>query len=115
MLDDVKEALAAERLDCKPIKGHDYPMGQQVRGRGQKVGLGGAELVEVLQMDTFNPALDPNPQKAKLSDDEKILEMLLPTQLKAPQMVFIEEADIGTEEELRASCQELPKAPLTAY
>ena len=28
MLDDVKEALAAEKLDCRPIKGHDFPLGQ---------------------------------------------------------------------------------------
>ena len=26
LMDDVKEALAAEKLDCKPIKGHDFPM-----------------------------------------------------------------------------------------
>ena len=29
MLDDVREALAAEKLDCKPIKGHDYPLSQK--------------------------------------------------------------------------------------
>ena len=32
MLDDVKEALAAEKLDCRPIKGHDYPLSQANRG-----------------------------------------------------------------------------------
>ena len=41
--------------------------------------------------------------------------MLLPNQLKAPEMVFIEEEDIADEDQLRASCQELPKAPLTGY
>ena len=41
--------------------------------------------------------------------------MLLPNQLKAPEMVFIEEEDIADENQLRASCQELPKAPLTGY
>ena len=43
-----------------------------------------------------------------MTDDEKILQMLLPTQLKAPEMMFLEETDIGNEEELRASCQSLP-------
>jgi len=28
MLEDVREALAAEKLDCKPIKGYDYPLRQ---------------------------------------------------------------------------------------
>ena len=45
MLDDVKEALAAEKLDCKPIKGHDYPL-SSINNRGgveqKRVGLGGA-------------------------------------------------------------------------
>jgi len=48
------------------------------------MGLGGAALVEVLNLDTFDPGLDRHPQKAKLNDDEKMLQMLLPTQLKAP-------------------------------
>ena len=58
MLDDVKEALAAEKLDCRPIKGHDYPLGQANRGSalGQhRVGLGGAQIVEVMNMDRFDP------------------------------------------------------------
>ena len=41
--------------------------------------------------------------------------MLLPTQLKAPEMVFLEEEDISNEDHLRSSCQELPKAPPTGY
>ena len=80
MLEDVREALAAEILDCKPIMGHDYPL---TEGAGQnnrnRIGLGGAELVEVLHMDGFQAALDPHPQKAKLSDDQILLQMLLPT------------------------------------
>ena len=52
MLDDVKEALAAEKLDCRPIKGHDYPLGQPVN-HSSKVGLGGAQIVEVMNMDQF--------------------------------------------------------------
>ena len=59
MLDDVKEALAAEKLDSKPIRGHDYPLGKQP-DRGQ-VGLGGAQIVEVLNMDTFERGMDPIP------------------------------------------------------
>lgn len=114
MLDDVREALVAETLDCKPIKGHDYPLGGQVAG-GSKVGLGGAQLVEILNMDKFECPLDPHPQKSKLSDDQVLLQMLLPTQLKAPEMAFIEEEDIHDENQLRASAQELPKAPLTGY
>ena len=57
MLDDVKEALAAEKLDCRPIKGHDYPLSQANRGAlGKKqVGLGGAQIVEVMNMDRFDP------------------------------------------------------------
>ena len=58
MLDDVKEALAAEKLDCKPIKGHDYPLGA-LNNRGgmeqKRVGLGGAQIVEVMNMDRFDP------------------------------------------------------------
>ena len=44
MLDDVKEALAAEKLDCKPIKGHDFPLSSLNRGgvEQKRVGLGGA-------------------------------------------------------------------------
>ena len=34
MLDDVKEVLAAEKLDCRPIKGHDYPLSQNINIRG---------------------------------------------------------------------------------
>ena len=58
MLDDVNEALAAEKLDCRPIKGHDYPLSQANRGGapGQgRVGLGGAQIVEVMNMDRFDP------------------------------------------------------------
>ena len=58
MLDDVKEALAAEKLDCKPIKGHDYPL-SSINNRGgveqKRVGLGGAQIVEVMNMDKFDP------------------------------------------------------------
>ena len=41
--------------------------------------------------------------------------MLLPTQLKVPEMNFIEEEDLLDEEDLRKSCQELPKPPLTGF
>ena len=95
MLDDVNEALAAERLDCRPIRGHDFPLGQEKQR--ERVGLGGAELVEVGNLDRFDPGLDANPQKAKLNDDDKLLQMLLPSQLKAPEMAFIEEDDIADE------------------
>jgi len=79
MLDDIKEALAAEKLDCRPIKGHDYPLSaHNLRGK-DRVGLGGAQLVEVLDLDRFDPGLDPDRQKARLNDDEKLLQMLLPT------------------------------------
>lgn len=61
MLDDVREALAAETLDCKPIKGHDYPLGGGQGVGGAKVGLGGAQLVEVLNMDKFHCPMDPHP------------------------------------------------------
>ena len=117
MLDDVKEALAAERLDCRPIRGHDFPMSQinQPNKQKDRVGLGGAELVEVMNLDRFDAGLDSNPQKARLNDDEKLLQMLLPQQLKAPEMAFIEEDDINDEDQLRSSCQALPKAPLTGY
>ena len=60
MLDDVKEALAAEKLDCRPIKGHDIPI-SSLNNRGgmeqhnQRVGLGGAQIVEVMNMDRFDP------------------------------------------------------------
>lgn len=77
MLDDVKEALAAEKLDCRPIKGHDFPLGQNhmVGSRSQqqnRVGLGGAQIVEVMNMDRFE-GYDPHPQKAKINDDQMIL------------------------------------------
>ena len=55
MLDDVNEALAAEKLDCRPIKGHDYPLNQANRGAPGRVGLGGAQIVEVMNMDRFDP------------------------------------------------------------
>ena len=83
--------------------------------KGEQVGFGGAEVMEVLHMDKFEQ-LDKNPQKQKIqNDDELILQMLMPSQLKAPEMAFIEETDIEDEVQLRASCQELPKAPLTGY
>ena len=78
MLDDFNEAHTAEVLDCRPIRGVDLPMKQNQRNKN--VGLGGAEIVEVLNMDQF---MNPHPQKAELGD-EAILQMLLPTQLKAP-------------------------------
>ena len=62
-----------------------------------------------------DPGLDQHPQKLKLNDDEKMLQMLLPTQLKAPEMAFLEEEDICDEATLRASAAELPKAPLTGF
>jgi len=68
-----------------------------------------------MNLDNFNISLSQNKQKAEMTDDEKILQMLLPTQLKAPAMVFLEETDICDEEQLRASCQSLPKAPLTGF
>jgi len=41
--------------------------------------------------------------------------MLLPTQLKAPQMAFIEEEDIADENQLRDSRVGLPVAPKTGF
>ena len=57
-----------------------------------------------MNLDKFDPGLDKDPQKLKLNDDEKILQMLLPTQLKVPEMNFIEEEDLLDEEDLRRSC-----------
>lgn len=111
MLDDVKEALAAEKLDCRPIKGHDYPLSRSGLSSQKKVGLGGAEIVEVMNMDKFEEPLKHSDSSCSYG----ILEMLLPNQLKAPEMVFIEEDDIADEDQLRASCQGLPTAPLTGF
>lgn len=68
-----------------------------------QVSQGGAQLVEVLNIEKFECPLNGNPQKAKLSDDQVILQMLLPTQLKAPEMAFIDEEDIKDEDQLRSS------------
>ena len=55
LLDDAKGALVAERLQCKPIQGHDLPLSQlglrQSAASAAKVGMGGALLVEVENMD----------------------------------------------------------------
>ena len=56
MLDDFNEAHTAEVLDCRPIRGVDLPMKQNQRNKN--VGLGGAEIVEVLNMDKF---MNPHP------------------------------------------------------
>ncbi len=50
-----------------------------------------------MNLDTFDPKLSDNKQKAELTDHDKILEMILPTQLKAPEMMFLEECDISDE------------------
>ena len=69
----------------------------------------------MLNLDRFE-GYDPHPQKAKIDNDEMILSMLLPNQLKAPEMVFLEEEDIADENQLRASTSSaLPKAPLTGF
>lgn len=70
LLENVKFALAAEMLDCKPIRGVDLPL--QLMGTG--------ELLEVEQLDrleTVHVQLPP----LRLDDNEKVLAMLLPSQL----------------------------------
>lgn len=47
LLDNVKVALAAERLDCKPVRGVDLPL--------QSMGVGG-ELMEVENLDRVQQA-----------------------------------------------------------
>ena len=96
LLNEVKEALAAERLQCKPIHGHDIPLIQLQSKTREKVGLGGAEIVEVENLDNVATYIEnEDMQNNKLKDEASILDMLLPTQLKAPTMTFIETEEIS--------------------
>ena len=103
LLDDAKGALVAEKLQCKPIQGHDLPLSalsmRQSTGSVGKVGMGGAMLVEVENMDKVQLPQLPEPGPP-LPDSELILRSLLPTSLQAPTMNFIEESDLMNEEEL---------------
>lgn len=83
MLENVKYALAAEMLDCKPIRGVDLPINS----------LGTGELLEVENLERLDSVHIQAPP-IRLDDHEKVLAMLLPSQLKAPQAFFIEEADL---------------------
>lgn len=68
LLDDVKMALAAEKLDCKPIRGVDLPLLSAPSGM----------LVEVEELETFvSVPLQAAPMR--LNDEDKIFAMLLPT------------------------------------
>ena len=55
LLNDAKGALVAEKLQCRPIQGHDLPLSslnmKQVTSSTQKLGMGGAQLVEVENLD----------------------------------------------------------------
>jgi len=42
LIDDVKGALVAERLQCKPIHGHDLPLSAVQSHTQNRVGTGGA-------------------------------------------------------------------------
>ena len=101
-MNGVKEALAAERLQCKPIQGHDIPLIQLQTNTREKVGLGGAEIIEVEQLDNIKTYIEnENIQNNKLKEEASVLDMLLPTQLKAPTMQFLEteELDLNTYQE----------------
>ena len=71
LLDDVKVALAAERLDCKPIRGVDLPL-------LNSGGMGTGELVEVSNLDRIE-TVNVRPPPLRLDDDSKSLAMLLPS------------------------------------
>ena len=80
LLTDAKEALVAERLQCKPIQGHDLPLSSLQSAVREQVGLGGAELIEVENLESiaaekYAEASNSN----KLKDEASVLEMLLPT------------------------------------
>ena len=53
LLTDTKGALVAERLQCRPIQGHDLPLSKlnMQQQSFQKVGMGGAQLVEIENLD----------------------------------------------------------------
>lgn len=123
LLNDAKGALVAEKLQCRPIQGHDLPLSslsmKQVTSSTQKLGMGGAQLVEVENLDKVQMPELPEPGPP-LPESELILRSLLPNQLKAPSMVFIEEEDLNNEEDLVRQSQQLPsnprlRGPLTAF
>jgi len=98
LLDNVKFALAAERLDCRPIRGVDLPL---------KSNATTALLVEVEQLDRLE-TVNLQPPPLRLTDEDKIFAMLLPSQLSAPSTFFLEETDLDVTFE-----QKHTKAPPT--
>lgn len=82
-MDNVKCALAAERLDCKPIRGIDLPLARNAN----------VHLLEVEHLDRLE-VVPIQPPPMRLDDEDKILAMLMPEQLKAPSSFFLEEADL---------------------
>jgi hypothetical protein len=87
----VRTAIVAERLQCKPIHGHDLPLSALQGSQNAQ----NAVLLEVEHLDH----VESEPIKAPpvLDDDQKILSMLLPQSLKQPEMVFIEEEDLDSQ------------------
>ena len=65
LLNDTKGALAAEKLHCRPIQGHDLPLSalnmRQSTSSRQKLALGEAQLVEVEHLDKVQMPKMPEP------------------------------------------------------
>lgn len=79
---EVSSALLQSKLQCKPIEGHDIPLGQlQKEIQSQLVGNSSAHLLEVEVIEKI---------ENEISETDQLLSMLLPNQLRKATMQFLE-------------------------
>ena len=89
--------MLAQKLDCRPIEGHDLPLGDLQKSLHSSALAKGHVLLEVQNIEST---------ENEIKESEKILTMLMPNQLKANTMEFLEVSDIR---EIRTD----PKPPKT--
>lgn len=89
-MDDVKMAMLANRLQCKPIEGHDIPFADIQRAiQGERSGLQSVNKAQLLDVQNIE-SMSGN----EITNGEQILQMLMPGQLKKNTMEFLDVEDI---------------------
>ena len=86
LVTEVSQAFLAQKLQCRPIEGHDMPLGELQRQlQRQAHGETQAQIIEVQNIESI---------PCEIPEADDILSMLMPNSLRKATMHFIEVEDL---------------------
>ncbi|CDW91304.1 UNKNOWN [Stylonychia lemnae] len=93
---DIQMSVLAQKIQCKPIEGHDLPISELQRKTLSDLDGSSTQKAQLITVENLN-SLYPN----EIKPEEQILSMLLPNQLKKNTMEFLDIEDIKTVKDVK--------------